>query len=159
MHRQSWKASREWLKSAARSIQEVLNFRRTKLSRTNCRGSFSRKRRLIEEMMISKAIFNNVYSGWADDPLHLVPQVKNMRIHPDHPYRSWWDCSTVNNHFPSWILFTRLNPDAQMERFAELKKNGFPLFYDPVARMIHFGTQQPAHISNNWSMSWQNFFF
>jgi len=112
----------------------------------------------IEELMLPNVTYHDEYSGWDDGPLNLVGQVLNIRTHPGRPYNTGWDNSTVNNHLSPWILFTRLNANQAKRDFAMMKKDALPLFYDPQAKMIRWGTRQPPHIGDT-SMSWQNFFY
>ncbi len=112
----------------------------------------------IDELMLFGITYNDEYSGWDDDPLNLVTPVVNIRTHPGRPYGGGWDFSTVNNFLSPWILYTRMNADATKRDFAMRQKDGLPLFYDHIAKMVRWGTRYPPHIGNN-SMSWQNFFY
>ncbi|MCX7018225.1 MAG: LamG domain-containing protein [Candidatus Sumerlaeota bacterium] len=112
----------------------------------------------IENLMIPTRLYWDVSCFWRDDPLRLVPQVTSLRVHPDRPDGAGWDFSTVNNHLSPWVLYTRLNIDADKTAFIRKVKDGLPLFYDPIANMIRYGTRQPIHLGD-YEMSWQNFFF
>ena len=115
-------------------------------------------KKAIEQLMIAGVTSYNEVSGWDDDPLNLVPVVDYIYTHPDRPFNTGWDFSTVNNHLSPWVLYTRMVNDTAKYDLAMLKKDALPLFYDPQTKMTRWGTREPLHIGNI-SMSWQSFFY
>lgn len=105
---------------------------------------------------------------WRDTPMFPETEVRTLRVSSDyavgtgisnHPnVLDFWDFSTANNYLAPWIAFDRLNPSPGRNAFIDLKVNNLPLFYDPQAAIIRWGTRYPARIGD-FDMSWQNFTF
>ena len=105
---------------------------------------------------------------WRDTPMFSETQVNTLRVSSDyavgtglsnHPnVLDFWDFSTANNYLAPWVAFDRLNPDPTRNAFIDLKVSNLPLFFDPQAGMIRWGTRYPTRIGD-FEMSWQNFTF
>ncbi len=100
--------------------------------------------------------------AYSDGPLFTENKVNVLRVSGDYANRAnlinSWDFSTVNNYLAGWIGYDRLNPGAARHDFISVKTDDLPLFYDPNAKMIRWGTRSPLHVGD-MEMSWQNFTF
>ncbi len=115
-------------------------------------------RRAIEDLMVPGASCATRPCAWDDPPLHLVPPIKEFLGHDGRIGPAIGDFSCTNNHLSAWVLYCRLNPDAPKAAFARRKKDQLPLYYDPQATLIRWGTREPPQVGD-LEMAWQNLFF
>ena len=97
-------------------------------------------------------------AAWDDPPLRLVDPVNSVVRHPGHPGGDDGDFSCVNNHLTPWLLFARMTHDPQSLAIAREKVNALPLYFDPQAGIIRWGTREPKQVGD-MEMVWQNMFF
>lgn len=101
----------------------------------------------------------------------LTTPVSVIRISPDYALKSGaypalfrkratdlYDFSTCNNYVAPWAAIERLDSDPAQREFLRRKATGYPLFYDPKARMIRYGIRQFNKIGE-FEMPWQHYTF
>ncbi len=114
--------------------------------------------RAIKDLMIPGQTCATQPAGWQDSPLKLVPDVKEMLTHGGGLGGTDGDFSCINNHLTPWMLFARMYDDTEKLRAARMKTDALPLFFDPKATMIRYGSRVPPRVGD-MEMSWQNFFY
>lgn len=122
----------------------------------------------FDNVRVSGALGPALSQPWTDAPLFTENTVSTMRVSSDYAVGTgssnhsnvlgFWDFSTSNNYLAPWVAYDRLNPDPTRHAFIDLKADDLPLFYDPNAGIIRWGTRYPMHIGD-FDMSWQNFTF
>lgn len=115
-------------------------------------------RNAIDDLMKPKVGTWTAPANWTDEPMRLVDPVTEVVGHGGTADGTSGDFSCNNNHLSPSILFARVTDDAGKLDFARRLVRCLPLYYDPKAQMIRWGTREPPQVGE-FEMSWQNFFF
>lgn len=115
-------------------------------------------RRAIEDLSVPDVTLFRQPASWQDPPLQLVDPVKSVVRHPGGVGGTDGDFSCVNNHLTPWLLFARVNSDDKMLAVAREKVAALPLYFDPKANIIRWGTREPKQVGE-MEMVWQNLYY